>query len=98
MIVPAVRFHRRIKMLKRQCTDVLDSTCSANEYSSVTDTFKIDHGKWARTSFRPWSTASSVCDGEPTGCKKRTVTAHCISRKARCSREQDQMPDTPLPR
>ena len=29
----------------------LDSTCSANEYSSAADTFKIDHGKWARTGF-----------------------------------------------
>lgn len=44
------------------------------------------------------STASSVCDGVPTVCKKRTATVHWISRKAGCSREQDQMPDTPLPR
>ena len=35
---------------------MLDSTCSANEYSSVTDTFKIDHGKWARTILKPSST------------------------------------------
>ena len=29
---------------------MLDSTCFANEYFSVADTFRTDHGKWARTS------------------------------------------------
>lgn len=33
-----------------KCTDELVSTWSANEYSSVADTFTIDHGNWARTS------------------------------------------------
>ena len=50
----AVEEHvNRMKMLKRQMYGRAGLASSANEYSSATDTFRIEHGKWARTSFRP---------------------------------------------